>query len=322
MAPLSTRLALRLAGGAAAAVLIGAGLTGCASSAGVGGCGAAPSGVQSESITAAAKFGVAPKVTYPLPLHASRTEVSTLIPGSGDGITSQQDIVADLTILNGTTGAVVSTTGYGAVASAATFTVGTVPLKGIATALRCAQVGSRIAMVVPPNDGFTAATRPPTVKASDSLVVVADVRRAYLARANGANQVMAAGLPSVVLAPNGQPGITLPGGPPPKTLQVDDLKKGSGAVVHAGDTVIVHYTGVLWDIGDVFDSSWSSGSPAVLPLKSGSVIKGFLTALSGQRVGSQVLAVLPPSQAYGATAQGSVPANATLVFVVDVLGKQ
>ena len=50
-------------------------------------------------------------------------------------------------------------------------------------------------------------------------------------------------------------------------------------------------------------------------------MKGFVTALAGQRVGSQVLAVLPPSEAYGATGSGSVPANATLVFVVDILGK-
>lgn len=320
--PISTRLSRRLAGGVIAAALVGAGLTGCASSAGIGGCGTAAPGVQSESVAAASKFGVAPEVTYPLPLHAAHTQTSTIIRGTGDGITAQQDIVADLTILNGSTGAVVSKTGYGTVAGAATFTVGKVPLKGIVAGLRCAQVGSRIAMVIPPKEGFTAATRPQTVKASDSLVVVADVRRAYLAKANGVNQVMAAGLPAVVLAPNGRPGITLPGGAAPKTLQIDDLKKGSGAVIRTGDTVIVHYTGVLWSSGDVFDSSWATGSPAVLPLKSGSVIKGFLSALSGQRVGSQVLAVLPPSQAYGATAQDTIPANSTLVFVVDVLGKQ
>jgi len=37
-------------------------------------------------------------------------------------------------------------------------------------------------------------------------------------------------------------------------------------------------------------------------------------------VGSRVLIIAPPSLAYGASAQGGIPANSTLAFVVDVLG--
>ena len=97
-------------------------------------------------------------------------------------------------------------------------------------------------------------------------------------------------------------------------------------VVKKGDTVLVQYTGVVWKPGDpsnntVFDSSWAKGTPSTFALKTGSVIPGFLTALTGQRVGSQVLAVIPPKQAYGSQGNTSVPAGATLVFVVDILGK-
>ena len=47
----------------------------------------------------------------------------------------------------------------------------------------------------------------------------------------------------------------------------------------------------------------------------------LVTALAGQKVGSQVLAILPPSQAYGSQSTSTIPANSTLVFVVDILGK-
>ena len=49
------------------------------------------------------------------------------------------------------------------------------------------------------------------------------------------------------------------------------------------------------------------------------VIDGWNQGLVGQTVGSQVLLVVPPSLGYGANAQGSIPANSTLVFVVDIL---
>jgi peptidylprolyl isomerase len=128
----------------------------------------------------------------------------------------------------------------------------------------------------------------------------------------------------VVLGPDGRPGITIPPTPAPKQLEVADLKKGSGPVLQRGDTAVVHYTGVLWSATpSVFDSTWQNGAPVDLPLKTGNggVVKGFVTALAGQRVGSQVLAILPPDEAYGSTGNGTVPGDATLVFVVDILGK-
>ncbi|WP_423278712.1 FKBP-type peptidyl-prolyl cis-trans isomerase, partial [Escherichia coli] len=76
----------------------------------------------------------------------------------------------------------------------------------------------------------------------------------------------------------------------------------------------------------VFDSSWSRGAPAQLTAAAGSptvqngVITGFADALIGQQVGSQIIAVIPPDLAYGEQGNGSVPPNATLVFVVDILG--
>jgi peptidylprolyl isomerase len=103
-------------------------------------------------------------------------------------------------------------------------------------------------------------------------------------------------------------------------LKIETLTKGDGATVKSGDTVLVQYTGVLWNNGKVFDSSWTNGSPA--SFSTDKVVKGFGQALTGATVGSQVLVVIPPSAGYGSTAQGSIPANSTLVFAIDILGAQ
>ena len=317
----------RVAACGATLALVAVALTGCATAGSSDGCTPrVTSGPASETISATGAFGSAPNVRFPNPMHVSDTEVSTVIPGHGAPLSGRQLVVADVTFLDGTTGAAVTRTEYSGAASAARFVVGTVPIPGLQAALTCARVGSRVAAVMPPSQGIPAANRPAGLNATASLVAVVDIRKAYLARADGADQVMAGGLPAVVLGADGRPGITLPEGDPPKTLSVADLKRGSGAAVKRGDSVVVQYTGVVWKPGDpadgtVFDSSWTAGTPATFKVQDGQIVKGLVTGLTGRRVGSQVLAVLPASQAYGSQSTSSVPAGATLVFVVDILGK-
>ena len=64
-------------------------------------------------------------------------------------------------------------------------------------------------------------------------------------------------------------------------------------------------------------TTWD-GEPASLTLDA--VVPGFAQALEGQTVGSQVMVVVPPDSGYGDAAQGEIPANSTLVFVIDILG--
>jgi FKBP-type peptidyl-prolyl cis-trans isomerase len=68
----------------------------------------------------------------------------------------------------------------------------------------------------------------------------------------------------------------------------------------------------------VFDSSWKRGAPTQFSISG--VVPGFQKALVGQKVGSQVVAVVTPADGYGDKGSGSIPANATLVFVIDILG--
>jgi FKBP-type peptidyl-prolyl cis-trans isomerase len=88
--------------------------------------------------------------------------------------------------------------------------------------------------------------------------------------------------------------------------------------VEKGDLVTVQYTGALWTEGTIFDSSWDRGTPA--QFTTDQVVPGFAAALEGAQVGSQVVVVVPPAQGYRDQATGSIPANSTLVFVIDILG--
>ena len=145
------------------------------------------------------------------------------------------------------------------------------------------------------------------------------MNRVYLAAANGAPQAGdRPGMPTVVLAPDGRPGVVIPDAAPPDELVVQVLKKGDGETVTGDAPVRIHYTGLTWADRTVFDSSWERGESTSMELAS--VVPGFAEALKGQTVGSQVLAVIPPDLAYGDAGQGPVPGGATLVFVIDILG--
>ena len=125
-----------------------------------------------------------------------------------------------------------------------------------------------------------------------------------------------ADLPKVTLAKDGKPSIDMNGYKGSDSLISQDLIKGKGAVVKDTQSVVAHYTGWLLD-GTQFDSSWDRGQSSAFSLDS--VIKGWKQGLAGHTVGSQVLLVVPPSLGYGNEDQEKIPANSTLVFVVDIL---
>jgi peptidylprolyl isomerase len=124
-------------------------------------------------------------------------------------------------------------------------------------------------------------------------------------------------------ASKGKPKVRVPTGSPPKKLVVKDLKKGKGPVAKSGDQVTVQYVGVDYKTGKQFDASWDRGQPFPFQLGAGQVIPGWDKGVAGMRVGGRRELVIPPRLAYGP--QGQPPAigpNATLVFVVDLLGVQ
>ena len=128
-------------------------------------------------------------------------------------------------------------------------------------------------------------------------------------------------LPKVTRAKNGKPSINMNGYKGSSKLVSQALIKGKGKKVTNNNTVKVKYTGWLLD-GTQFDSSWDKNTTLEADTYSGGnhqVIEGWQQAMVGQTIGSQVLMVIPPNLGYGDTAQGSIPANSTLIFVVDIL---
>lgn len=95
------------------------------------------------------------------------------------------------------------------------------------------------------------------------------------------------------------------------------LEKGKGGKKPvAADEVKVHYKGTFID-GQQFDSSYDRGTPTSFPL--GGVIKGWTEGLQLMEVGDKFEFVIPADIAYGEHGRGSIPGNATLVFVVELL---
>lgn len=185
------------------------------------------------------------------------------------------------------------------------------------------KVGSRLLVVAPPAAAFgDQGSSQLGVAKGDTVVFVFDVMESLPqdSTLTGTMTQAPANLPQVKDNGKAAATITVPAGQAaPADLQQAVLVKGEGKQVKSGQTLVVQYTGVLWSNGQQFDASWTHGGAQAVQIGTGSVIEGWDKGLVGQNVGSRVLLVVPPALGYKDQAQGSVPANSTLVFVIDIL---
>jgi len=118
-----------------------------------------------------------------------------------------------------------------------------------------------------------------------------------------------------------EPTVPPQSGTPPKTLITKDLIVGTGAEAKSGESLTVNYVGALYKGGKVFDASWRRKEPFTFVLGKNQVIAGWDKGLQGMKVGGRRLLIIPATLGYGAKGAGaSIPPNAALVFVVDLLG--
>ncbi|MBI4931530.1 MAG: FKBP-type peptidyl-prolyl cis-trans isomerase [Bacteroidetes bacterium] len=103
-------------------------------------------------------------------------------------------------------------------------------------------------------------------------------------------------------------------------LKYKITKKGAGVQPVNGDQVSVHYVGTLPDSAKTkFDSSRDRGQPFSFALGSGQVIKGWDEGIALLHVGDMAVFTIPSNLGYGERAMGKIPANATLVFEVELM---
>ncbi|MFC3299181.1 FK506-binding protein [Arthrobacter agilis] len=125
-------------------------------------------------------------------------------------------------------------------------------------------------------------------------------------------------LPTFTFTEDGAPEVSIPDNEPSDDLVVKVLKEGTGEVITEADTIKANYSGWRWEDGEQFDSSFERGEASEFPLTG--VIEGWTKGLSGLKVGSQVLLVIPAPWAYGDPAQEGRPSG-TLVFFVEITEK-
>ena len=116
-----------------------------------------------------------------------------------------------------------------------------------------------------------------------------------------------------------KPDVTIPDGPPPAELVIDDLVVGDGMEATAGMQVTVDYVGVSWSTKAEFDASWNRNDTFSFGLGAGQVIQGWDQGVQGMKVGGRRRLTIPPDMGYGQFGAGGVIGpNETLVFVVDL----
>jgi FKBP-type peptidyl-prolyl cis-trans isomerase len=102
-------------------------------------------------------------------------------------------------------------------------------------------------------------------------------------------------------------------------LQYWDIKVGTGAEAKTGSHVKVHYTGWL-TTGKKFDSSVDAHQPFDFTIGNSEVIKGWEEGVAGMKIGGKRQLRIPPELGYGGSGSGPIPANATLIFDIQLLG--
>lgn len=281
-------------------------------------CGQFVEGENAKNVVVSSVAGSAvPKVSFAPGIDASVIETAVVKEGTGPKITGSQTINVDLVSLGGSNTSVLRQTAFNGTDTISEYlTPPTDPAAPtLCNALGGVREGSQVVVLVPKS----------VTGGSESAVLFLQINKVNLPYAVGdAVGNLESGIPNVVRdSTNGKPSVQWTSAPAPTELKVVTLIKGWGAPIkaNAGESINVHYRLWTWGSQTEADSSWSREAPFDTPLQSKSVIEGWVKGLDGVTVGSQVMLVVPPSLGYGDVAQGeTLPANSTLVFVIDVLG--
>ncbi|MGY3200670.1 FKBP-type peptidyl-prolyl cis-trans isomerase [Streptomyces sp. TE5632] len=277
------------------------------------------------AITEGVKFGEKPTIAKGSGEPSKDLAVKTVIAGGGRTIAENDFVVAHYLGQVWSTAKVFDNSYDRKSPLAIQLAQGSI-IDGWRYALAGRKAGSRVEMAVPPTWGYgTQGNEQGGIKGTDTLVFVVDVQDAFNAKSSAKGTEVAqddTGLPKVGTNTDGKaPAIEVPDAAAPEKLVSSYVLEGDGPKVGAEDSVLVQYKGVLWDGGKEFDSTYSREQLTSFSLQQ--VVKGWAQGLTGKKVGSRVLIVIPPELGYGDNPpQGSdIKKDSTLVFSVDILAK-
>ncbi|MCX4777311.1 FKBP-type peptidyl-prolyl cis-trans isomerase [Streptomyces sp. NBC_01264] len=196
-------------------------------------------------------------------------------------------------------------------------------IKGWDQGLLGKKVGSRLELVIPPDLGYGDQGSGEKIKPNATLVFVVDIVKgtSIPASATGKEVPQAdAALPKVGTNTDGKEvSVTVPkDSAPPAKLVSNYVLEGDGAAVKDTDSVVVKFHGKTWKDDKTFESTYATGTSVTWPLAELQV-KGLKDGIVGKKTGSRILLVIPPDQGFADKEQGTIPANSTLVFSLDIL---
>jgi FKBP-type peptidyl-prolyl cis-trans isomerase len=304
-------------------LLAGLALVGCGSSGSSG-----SSGNANADVKVSGAFNKTPTVTIPKQEASSNLSITTPIKGTGPALTTGNDVLANVAIYvwSGKTSKLLQST-YTTVPQVLPANIG---LTGLSKAVKGKTMGTRIVAVLPPKYGYgTSGNSDLGVTGKDTTVWVLDLIKEFTPTASATGKNVSTGggsLPTVKATAAGvAPTITIPNSKPPSGLVTKTLVQGTGSTLTGGETVVAQYVAVNWRTKKVFNTTWpsttSAGTPFSFALADTDVVSGFVKGLTGQKVGSRVMLVIPPADGYGKAGQSSagIKGTDTLVFVVDIL---
>jgi peptidylprolyl isomerase len=120
----------------------------------------------------------------------------------------------------------------------------------------------------------------------------------------------------------GAPKVTIPENFSVDATTTKVIKQGSGDKLAAGDLAKIGFVAYNGRTGKQFDTSYGGRTPLTVDLTKGKSLAGFVKALKGQRVGSRLLAAIPPVDGFGAARpEVGLKKSDTMVFYLNVLDK-
>lgn len=267
-----------------------------------------------DAIKVTDNAGAVPTVTVPAPWAIDQTRRKALKEGNGPAAEADSILELHYVGVNGRTGQVFDSR-WAPQPNAILSLDQVVP--GFTKGLTGAKPGERVLIAMPGSDGYDSSggSQKAGIEVGDSLVFLVDVIAVSTKTAVGTPASPA--LPVNIGNDGGKPTLTIPAGAtPPANLIAESIITGSQRPVQASDHVLAHYRSWSWKTGKLIEDKYDAPEAGQLS----ALIPAWQKGLVGKPIGSRVVIVAPPAEAYpNGNPTPAIEPGDTLVYTVDIL---